>query len=529
MITNQLNIRILVTFLFLLIFISGCVTQPEISSVPVEILIDNQMIDYEVEIGTTIQTVLSLNQIKLNPLDKVNPPVFTVITEPISIEITRVEETFETEEIVIPFEQQTVRNESLPERQTILIQPGVNGLQEITYRLLYENEQLFSRTEVRRVEIINPKPEILMVGIQTPFTSLPISGKIIYLTSGNAWLMENETSNRNPIVTTGKLDGRILKLSPNGRWLLFTQISEDEEKINELWIIDIESENLKPLYLKIDNIIHFADWVPGNTLSVLVSTVEPRDVAPGWQANNNLIRLTLGADGNVLRTQEILESNSGGIYGWWGTNFQFSPDGRFLSFVRPDAIGLVDLKEEELEILSNITPYQTTSDWAWVSPITWSTDNRFIYWIDHKEDPLLENPELSPIFNLKAIDIETNLSLNSIENVGMFAFPSSFFSQQNASGFKITFLQAIFPDNSDSSRYRLMVGDRDGSNLQKIFPLDEMQGLEPQKIFVAPCSQSTTCQLGFIYQGNLWIINLNEQLSTFQITGDGLITQIEWK
>ena len=257
--SNQLNIRLLTSFLFLLLFISGCNSQPEISTVPIVINLDNQVINYDIEIGTTIQTVLSLNQIKLNPLDKVNPPVFSVITEPITVDITRVEETFESEEIVIPFEQQTVRNESLPERQTILIQPGVNGLREITYRLLYENGQLFSRTEVRRIDIINPKPEILMVGIQTPFTSIPINGKIVYLSSGNAWLMENETSNRKPIITNGKLDGRILKLSANGRWLLFTQISEDDEKINELWVIDLEKEEINPLYLKIDNIIHFAD------------------------------------------------------------------------------------------------------------------------------------------------------------------------------------------------------------------------------------------------------------------------------
>ncbi|MDO9085879.1 MAG: G5 domain-containing protein [Anaerolineaceae bacterium] len=528
MINNQHNIRLLITFLLFLLFISGCESQPEISTVPIAINLDNQVINYDIEIGTTIQTVLSLNQIKLNPLDKVNPPVFSVITEPITVEITRVEETFESEEIVIPFEQQTVRNESLPERQTILIQPGVNGLREITYRLLFENEQLFSRTEVRRVDIISPKPEIMMVGIQTPFTSIPINGKIVYLSSGNAWLMENETSNRKPIITNGKLDGRILELSENGRWLLFTQISEEDEKINELWVIDLEKEEITPLYLKIDNIIHFANWVPGNTLSVMVSTVEPRDVAPGWQANNNLIRLTLGADGKLLRSQEIIESNSGGIYGWWGTNFQFSPDGKYLLFIRPDGLGLVDLKEEKLEFLSNITPYQTKSDWAWVSPISWSTDNHFVYWVDHKHDTSLENPELSPFFDLKAIDIKTNRTLNTIDNVGMFASPTAFFSQQKSGGFQIAFLQAIFPDNSDSSRYQLMLSDRDGSNLQRIFPIDDMQGLEPQKIFVSPCNQDINCQLGFIYQGNFWIINLYEQLSTFQITGDGLITQIEW-
>jgi hypothetical protein len=519
-------------FIFSLIVVlalQGCTTQSEISFIPVEILIDDKTIAVDTEIGSTIQTVLSSQEIILNPLDKVDPPVFTVITEPISIKVTRVEEKFETEEIVIPFEQQTVRNEALPERQTILIQPGINGLQEITYRLLYENGQLFSRTEVRKVDIVDPKPEIMMIGVQSPFTSIPINGKMIYLSSGNAWMMENQTSNRKPILTNGKLDGRILSISPSGKWLLFTQISAVDEIINELWVINIEIEESEPVYLKIDNVIHFADWIPGNTLSVLASTVEPRDVAPGWQANNNLLKLTLGADGKVLRTEEVIESNSGGIYGWWGTNFQFSPDGKNLAFIRPDALGLVNIKDQELEIITNVTPYQTKSDWAWVSPFSWSIDNRFIYWVDHRNDASLENSELSPFFDLKAVDIETNQSIIANENVGMFAFPIIIQSSEYKDKYQIGFLEAIFPENSESSRYRLLISDRDGSNSQIIFPPDDMQGLEPQKIYFSPCSDDQICQLGFIYQGNLWIINLNNQFSTHQITGDGLITRIEWK
>mgnify|MGYP001765916633 CR=1 FL=1 len=518
-----------IIFLIVVMTLQGCATQSEISSIPIEIIIDGKTITAEIEIGSTIQTVLSAQEIDLNPLDKVDPPVFTVITEPVSIKVTRVEEKFETEEIVIPFEQQTVRNEALPERQNILIQPGINGLEEVTYRLLYENGQLFSRTEVRRVDIVNPKPEIMMIGVQSPFSSIPIYGKIIYLSSGNAWMMENQTSNRKPILTNGKLDGRIVSLSPNGKWLLFTQISSKEEVINELWLINIEIEGSEPVYLKIDNVIHFAEWIPGNTLSILASTVEPRDVAPGWQANNNLLKLTLGADGKVLRTEEVIESNSGGIYGWWGTNFQFSPDGKSLAFVRPDSLGLIDIKDQELEPITTVLPYQTKSDWAWVSPFSWSIDNRFIYWVDHRNDASLENPELSSIFDLKAVDIETNQSIIANENVGMFAFPTIIKSPENKDKYQVGFLEAIFPENSESSRYRLLVSDRDGSNSQSIFPLDDMQGLEPQKIYSSPCSDDQICQLGFIYQGNLWIINLNNQFSTHQITGDGLITRIEWK
>lgn len=528
MIIHQAKIKLFFLLLFL-ILLAGCTEQVEITNVPVEITIDGEIFEYDAEIGSTIQSVIDKNSIQLNPLDKVDPPIFTVITEPTVVNIIRVEEKFETEELIIPYEQQTVRNESLPDQQTILIQPGVNGIQEVTYRLLYEDGQLFSRTEVRKVDLVTPKPEIIMIGVQTPFSSIPVEGKIIYLSSGNAWMIEEETSNRKPIVTNGNLDGRILKLSPDRNWLLFTQISEKEEAINELWVLDLTKEDPSPVNLEINNVIHFADWLPSKSHTVLVSTVEPREVAPGWQANNNLIQLNLGIGGNVLKTTEIVESNSGGIYGWWGTDFIISPDGENIAFSRPDAIGLVNIGDNELEILTNVIPYQTQSDWAWVSQATWSSDSRYLYWIDHLEDPSLSNQELSPLFNINAYDLELDQKLTTVNNVGMFAYPKVIDLSSNSNQFKIAFLQAIFPESSDSSRYRLMMIDRDGSNSNRFFPTEDMQGLEPQEISISPCEVYLSCQIGFLYQGNLWILTYGNRYTVHQITGDGLITQIEWK
>lgn len=515
------------TFFIILLF-SGCTQQIELKSIPVEITIEGEIISVNVEVGSTVKSIIENNSIILNPLDKVEPPIFTVVTEPMTVSIIRVEEKFETEEIIIPFDQQTVRNESLPDQQTILIQPGVNGVQEVTYRLLYENGELFSRTEVRKVDLITPKPEIIMVGVQTPFSSISINGRLVYLSSGNAWMMEGETSNRKPVITNGKLDGRVLKLSPDNNWLLYTQISDDEDVINELWVVDLSKDDFDPVNLETNNVIHFADWLPRSNKTVIVSTVEPREVAPGWQANNDLIQLTLGLRGNVLRTTELIESNSGGIYGWWGTNFFVSPDSETIAFSRPDAIGLVNVEDNELEIIRNIVPYQTKSDWAWVTQLAWSDDSSFLYWINHEEDLSLSNQELSPLFNLNAYNLKTDLLLSTVANVGMFAYPTIIRDKDKNDNYNLTFLQAIFPDSSESSRYRIMLSDRDGSNLQRLFPSEDMQGLEPQTIEKSPCDISNNCQIAFLYQGNIWLLNVTQQMTAFQITGDGLITKIEW-
>jgi uncharacterized protein YabE (DUF348 family) len=45
-----------------------------------------------------------------------------------TITLTRVEEQFNTEQEVIPFERQIIRNETLAEGETRLVQAGVNGL-----------------------------------------------------------------------------------------------------------------------------------------------------------------------------------------------------------------------------------------------------------------------------------------------------------------------------------------------------------------------------------------------------------------
>lgn len=524
--TRNLNKALFFCAIFLIFNLFSCTNNNEIPTVEVLINDGGKTINVFPEIGTTVQSILASQNIVLSQFDQVTPDLFSVITESSDILIVRVEEKFDTEEIVIPYDQQTVRNESLPEKQTILVQTGKNGTREITYRNLYENGILISRSIVRQVDTVNPKPEIIMVGVQSPFAPIPINGKIFYISAGNAWMMENDSANRKPIITTGDLDGRIFSLSDNLEWLLFSRNSDDPNVINELWVINLSNQDAEPVYLKIDNVIHFADWLPGYALSVLVSTVEKRQVAPGWQANNDLIQLTLGANGTSLKQEVIIESNSGGIYGWWGTTFQFSPNGKFLSFARPDSIGYVDFKNNELIVLKEIIPFQTGSEWAWVSPTSWSSDSKFIYFVEHQSDPSFANPESSPFFDLKSINIDTNQILSNQKNVGMFSFTtSSPFIENNK--FKIIYLQAIFPENSDTSRYRVMIVDRDGSNSYVIFPSEGNQGLEPQPISWEPCIEKTICHAGILYQGNIWLLDTIQNASV-QLTGDGLITRFSW-
>jgi hypothetical protein len=526
-ITNK-SLLLIITASFLLIF-AACNpvtdTQPTVS---VKILADGVEKPVVLPAGSTVQNAVDQAGLQLNPLDRVSPAAATLLADQTIVEITRVTEEFSLEETTIPFQRQTVRNESMPEGQTMLIQPGQNGVQQLTHRVVKENGVEISKSVIKSVILQDALPEIVMVGIQTPFTSVEFNGVLVYLTAGNAWMMKNTTGERNPLITTGDLDGRVFSLSPDANWLMFTRTSNAEGEINALWVLNLQSNQAEPIDLRVRNIIHFADWVPGRGQTITYSTVEPREIAPGWQANNDLQLLSFNSSGGITNQEEILEANSGGIYGWWGTQFRWSPDGSSLAYTRPDSIGQVDFENSQLVPLESLIPYQTRGDWAWTAQVDWAPDSSSLYSLTHTALPGLANEETSPLFDLIAHIPEEDLQVNLVQQVGMFANPvcSPF---QTGNRFSIAYLQSIFPEQSETSRYRLIVAEQDGSNPRNTFPPEGSPGLEPQRVvWGKPANNSNPAWLALIYQGNLWLINA-ETGQTQQITGDGSIARVDWK
>ncbi len=465
-------------------------------------------------------------ELPLESQDRVEPPPYTVLGDGNSVTLTRVEEVFETEQQIIPFERQVVRNESLPEGETRLVQAGVNGLEELTYRRVLEDDVEISKSVVKSVILQEALPEIMMVGAQSSFAPLPIPGRLVYLAGGNAWSIDTSTANRTALVTTGDLDGRIFELSPNGNYLIFTRKSTKpaDQEINTLWAV--RTDGSKPFATGISNVVHFADWIPG-TNSIAYSTVEPRSTAPGWQANNDLHRysVTTGARARVL------DASSGGVYGWWGMTFAFSAEGR-LAYARPDGIGLVDLDGKYLKPLLSITPFNTHSDWAWLPSLAWGADGETLYYISHAPPPSLVSEEDSPFFDINAVLLENNTTVPIAQQTGMFAYPSvsSLQSSTRERPYQVAYLQAIFPSQSETSRYRVVVMDRDGSNRRTIFPANDAPGLEPQTLAWAPdvIEGQSGDFLALVYQGNLWLVDSGNG-QAYQVTGDGLVTRIDWK
>lgn len=528
----------LIIFLFSLLWIAACSSpQATASSISAELIVDGSTRTFNTNVGTTVQQALQEQGIQLSELDQVEPAAYVILTSGTVITVRRIDEQFEIEEKVIPFERQTIRNEGLPEGESRLLQPGINGIQEITYRIVLEEGIEKSRQPVKSTIIQEPQPEIVMIGTQAAYSPLSIAGKLAYLSAGNAWLIDGDSSNRRPLVVSGDLDGRIFHLSPDTKWLLFSRQPQEEDEddenpeINELWIVSTEEIEAEPRSLKVQNVVHFADWAPSTpSTQIAYSTVEPRLAAPGWQANNDLRILTLAASGRVLKDTEIIAPNAGGQYGWWGTDFAWAEDGIHMAFARADSIGVIDLREPTIEFQRAIIPYQTGGDWAWVPGIAWGQDNRTLYYVDHGQPLSLENENASPVFNVQAITQNGENDLTLSERSGMFAYPSispSIILGNGEIAYLLGYLQANNSLSSHESSYRLVIMDRDGSNPRDIFPLQGELGISVEELNPIAWSPSGD-RLVLIYRGDLWAIDIESGLSQ-QLTGDGLTVAYDWK
>jgi len=521
--------------LFLLVVFSllaACTPQSQQITVTANVIADGTSQQVTLASGSTIQQALNTAGISLSQTDRVDPPVYSIISSGLTIVVTRVREEFETRQVIIPYERQELHNESLPAGETRLVQAGQNGLREVTIRHVYENSVEVGNSIVSDTTLSPALPEIVMIGVQSPFAPLPIPGKLAYLTSGNAWVMIDSTANRFPLVTSGDLDGRIFSLSPDGKWLLFSRkstLSPDKET-NTLWVVSTSGQPPVLVNLGISNVPNFAAWQPGMEYLISYSTVEPRATAPGWQANNDLHFLTFN-NATAGRKVDVLETNPGGIYGWWGMSFAWSPDGHSLAYSRPDGVGLVDISGGGLTPLETITPYNTHGDWAWTPGLTWGADGQSLYTVTHAAPSGLVSPEESPNFDLNNFSLGSNIGNTIAHQTGMFANPSASYLLQAKSGspYLVAFLQAIFPAQSATSRYLLDVINSDGTNLRSLFPAEGQTGLQPQTPVWAPRPiQTGTDLIAVIYEGNLWIVDTTSGQSQ-QVTGDGLTSKLDWK
>lgn len=514
---------------------SACQPPVEESQILVSLIMDGRERTFQYSMPVTVEEFLRDVEAELGSSDRLSVPLYTQINDGMRITVVRVTERVDCETETIPYESRIVLNEGLRPGEEQLAQAGQTGTQEVCYRTIIEDGVERSRTRIGQPTVImEPRAEIRFVGPSEVADPVPVVGTLAYISNGNAWSMRGSSTTKRPLTTTGNVDSLVFSLSPDGRYLLYTARSEQEEGFfNRLWLIQT-SGDFPPVLLDPADVL-YASWVPLRENTISYSTGEARPTAPFWRALNNLWTMRIDpATGQALNVTNVVRESLGGLYGWWGTIFEWSPDGQQLAWVRADSMGLVDLASGDLRPLVQYAVFNTSQPWSWRATVSWSWDAGLIATTVHGPPIGNEPAENSPVFNVVVTDTGGSFVATLADSAGMWASPR-FSPQLEIPGSQfprgyLAYLRAREPYNSISGQYDLVVSDRDGSNTRVIFPRSDQPGITTRAFGLAAQDFSWSPdgrQIAFIYQGNLWIIDV-ETVVSHQLTFDGGASHPVW-
>lgn len=464
--------------------------------------------------AATVRELLAEAGVELGELDEVNPPLFTPLQKDMTVTVVRVTEQLELTTESIPFERTFVRTDTMSaDDEPQIVQPGKPGQREVTVRLVFRDGLESSRIRINETVIEAAQDEVVLIGIGANRGIAYFPGVLAYISGGAPVLMRGNTAVPEQLPIDGQLDGRVFALSPTASHLLYTQVTTTTSNFNNsLWLYPL-AVGEEPQKLDVENVL-WAGWNPvvTNTLQIVYTSAISTEQPPGWEANNDLWRLTFPlTDTTAISRTEIIDAYPA-LNGWWGGNYGWSPNGRTLAYSFANEVGLIDTQSpapnDSRLVLQQFVPYNTRADWVWVPSLTWSPDGRFLAFTQHNGDD-----EEAMQFDGQVLGISEPVAAQFVDQAGMWGHLH--WSPDNQ---HIAYLQTTDPLDSLRSNYTLWLMDVDGSNGRQIYPpIGENSAFARDQAFMAwsPDGQ----EIAFIFDNDLFIYNLADE-SVTRITQD---------
>jgi len=297
--------------------------------------------------------------------------------------------------------------------------------------------------------------------------------------------------------------------------------------LNTLWLIETAAVDAQPVRLEAEEGVLWAGWEPrcqvkpaGTGCRIAYATGTPAEGSPGWRAENDLwVARPRPSDGRLIGQRRIVGPSAGGAYGWWGTTYAWSPDGRSLAYARADEVGVVRAGDGAQVPLARFPPYRTYAPWVWAPTVSWSPEGKFVITTLHGSAPTGEAPEDSPVFDVWTLAADGTITAELVSEAGMWAAPA-----YAPVGDAVVLGYARTPYASQTSGYDLHLMDRDGSDRRPLFPPSEEIGLAYPEFAWGPGGD----RLIVVYQGNLYLILVTSG-EVHQLTVEGGVTAVRWR
>jgi Tol biopolymer transport system component len=421
------------------------------------------------------------------------------------------------------------------EEPALIIQGGKAGLQEITVRIVYRDGLEFSRQETE-IRIVEPaQDEIVMIGVGAAPGNVEFEGLLAYISGGNSVVLRGSSTFPEQINTGADLDRRVFSLSPTGSYLLYTRSTSSDEHFNALWFVSTD-RGADPQPLGIFDVL-WAGWNPNGIgrPQIGYTTGLPTEQLPGWEANNDLWLADLPlVDGEGEETefepQKLIEAYPA-TYGWWGGNYAWSPNGRYIAYSHADEVGIIDTEAEseagQRIRLQSFTEYNTRAEWVWVPSISWSPDGTYLAFPQHAGD----DPEATN-FDTWVINVANGVGGQFIEQAGIWSYPHWSPATTDAldpsrETSQVAFLRANNPLDSLRSSYTLWLMDRDGSNARQVYPpVGENSSFPKQQQFMVWGANGG--EIAFVYDEALYMFDLETAEARRITQDDAVVSNPTW-